>query len=87
MLEALLIFFLSLSLFLFFSHWVTSLDLSSSSLNVSFVISIWLLHLSSEMLFSDVVIGCLDGEVERAVRNVSLEIKIEKIRIFSQMEI
>ena len=39
------------------------------------------------MLFSDVVIGCLDGEVERAVRNVSLEIKIEKIRIFSQMEI
>lgn len=54
-----------------------SLDLSSSSLNVSFVISIWLLNLSSEMLFSDIVIRCLDGEVERAVRNVSLKIKID----------
>ena len=51
-----------------------SLDLSSSSLNVSFVISIWLLNLSSEMLFSDIVIGCLDGEVERAVRNLKIKI-------------
>ena len=77
LLEALLIFFLSLlSLFLFFSHWVMSLDLSSSSLNVSFVFSIWLLNLFSEMLFSGIVIWCLDGEVERAVRNMSLKIKI-----------
>ena len=29
------------------------------------------------MLFSDIVIGYLDGEVERAVRNVSLKIKID----------
>lgn len=48
--------FFPLFLFLLFLHWINFTDLSSSLLNLSFVISICLLSLSSEILFIGIIL-------------------------------